>query len=109
MAASPNGTPSVSQRRNRANQFVVLASGLDESEALTIRADARVSGATLFAGARLDYELGSMPYAYLAPARGVIAVNGIRLEVGDGIAMRNETRLMIAAEQDSEVIVVETA
>jgi len=44
---------------DRANQFVVLASGLPgDGDALPIRADARVLGATLLAGARLEHELG---------------------------------------------------
>jgi hypothetical protein len=68
-----------------------------------------VSGATLLAGAQLTYELGTLPYAYLAPTRGSVTVNGVRLALGDGIAVHNEARLAISAEQDSEVIVVATA
>jgi redox-sensitive bicupin YhaK (pirin superfamily) len=97
-------------KHDRANQFVVLASGLsDDSEALPIRADARVLGATLRAGARLAYELGDLRYAYLAPARGAVEVNGLHLAVGDGIAAFDEPRLTISAEEDSEVILVVTA
>jgi quercetin 2,3-dioxygenase len=97
-------------REDRANQFVVLASGLpDDSEALPIRADARVLGATLLAGAQVEHELGVFRHAYLAPARGAIEANGFRLAVGDGIAALDEPRLMISAEEDSEVILVVTA
>lgn len=107
------GKPRWNTRRfpkaDRADQFVVLASGLaGDSEALAIRANARVSGATLSAGARLVYELGALPYAYLAPTRGVVAVNGIRLAVGDGIAVRDEPRLTISSDRESEVIAVAT-
>ena len=108
------GEPRWSTRRfpkaDRANQLVVLASGLsDDSEALPIRADARVLGATLLAGAQVHYELGSFRYAYLAPARGAVEVNGVRLTVGDGIAARDEPRLAISAEAASEVVLVVTA
>jgi redox-sensitive bicupin YhaK (pirin superfamily) len=97
-------------KADRANNFVVLASGLaGDSEALPIRADARVLGATLLAGARLERELNGFRYAYVAPARGVVEVNGHRLAVGDGIAAIDERGLTILAEEDSELILVETA
>ena len=97
-------------RQDRANQFVVLASGLSaDSEALPIRADARVLGATLPAGVRVQYQLEDFRYAYLAPARGAVEVNGFRLAVGDGIAALDETDLTISAKKDSEVILVVTA
>jgi redox-sensitive bicupin YhaK (pirin superfamily) len=97
-------------KQDRANQLVVLASGLPgDSDALPIRADARVLGATLLAGAQVRHELGALRHAYLAPARGAVAVNGIRLSVGDGIAALDEPRLAISAEEDSEVILVATA
>jgi quercetin 2,3-dioxygenase len=86
-------------KQDRANQFVVLASGLSaDSEALPIRADARVL-----------YQLEDFRYAYLAPARGAVEVNGFRLAVGDGIAALDETDLTISATEDSEVILVVSA
>jgi redox-sensitive bicupin YhaK (pirin superfamily) len=96
-------------KHDRANQFVVLASGLPgDSKALPLRADARVLGATLRAGIRVPYELGDFRYAYLAPTRGAVEVNGLRLAVGDGIAALDELHLTISAEEDSEVILVVT-
>ena len=84
-------------RQDRFNHFVVLASGLSaDNEALPIRADARVLGATLRAGARVYYELNDFRHAYLAPARGAVEVNGFRLAVSDGIAARDETRLTLS-------------
>jgi redox-sensitive bicupin YhaK (pirin superfamily) len=97
-------------KADRANHLVVLASGWRGDEgALPIRADARVLGATLFVGARLEHELGGLRHAYVAPARGVVEVNGHRLVVGDGIAAVDERRLTILAEEESELILVETA
>jgi redox-sensitive bicupin YhaK (pirin superfamily) len=107
------GEPHWNTRRfpkaDRADQFVVLASGLsDDSDALPIRADARVLGATLRAGAQVRHELGDFRYAYLAPTRGALEVNGLRLAVGDGIAALDELHLTISAKEDSEVILVVT-
>jgi redox-sensitive bicupin YhaK (pirin superfamily) len=96
-------------KTDRANRFVVLASGLPgDEDALSIRADARVLGATLLAGVRLEHELSGFRRAYVAPARGIVEVNGHRLSVGDGIAAIDERRLTIFAEEDSELILVET-
>jgi redox-sensitive bicupin YhaK (pirin superfamily) len=107
-------TPQWDTRRfpkvDRANRLVVLASGLPgDGDALPIRADARVLGATLLAGARIEHELGGLRHAYIAPARGVVQVNGHRIAVGDGIAATDEHRLTMVAQEDSELIVVEAA
>src|SRR5580698_8289469 len=96
-------------KADRANRLVVLASGFPEDvDALPIRADARVLGAMLLAGSRLTYTMGEFRFAYLAPALGVVTVNGQRLKVGDGIAARYEAALTIAAEEDSEFVLVAT-
>jgi redox-sensitive bicupin YhaK (pirin superfamily) len=107
------GEPHWDSRRfpqaDRANQLVVLASGFPEDvDALPIGADARVFGATLLAGSELTYAMGDFRYAYLAPALGVVTVNGQRLKAGDGIAARYEATLTIAAEEDSEFVLVAT-
>jgi redox-sensitive bicupin YhaK (pirin superfamily) len=106
------GTPQWSTRAfpkaDRANQLVVLASGPPhDADALPIRADARVLGATLLASARIEHELGGFRHAYLAPARGLVEVNGHRLAVGDGIAATDEPRLTIFAREDSDLVLVE--
>jgi redox-sensitive bicupin YhaK (pirin superfamily) len=108
------GTPQWDTRRfpkaDRANQLVVLASGLSgDGEVLPIRADARVLGATLLAGARIEHDLSGLRHAYVAPARGVVEVNGHSLAVGDGIAAIDERRLTMVAQKDSELILVEAA
>ena len=107
------GTPHWDTRRfpkaDRANQLVVLASGVaGDGDALAIRADARVLGATLLAGARIERELGELRHAYIAPTHGAVEVNGHRLAVGDGIAAVDEPRLTICAQEDAELILVET-
>ncbi len=97
-------------KADRANQFIVLASGLaEDGDALPIDADARVLGATLLAGRRLDQDLVGFTHAYLAPTRGAVTVNGKRLTLGDGIAATGEARLTIQAEEDSEIVLVVVA
>jgi len=108
----PGGTPRWDSRKfpknDRAGRLIALASGdLNDAEALEIRADARVLGATLLAGTTATHTLDRFRHAYLAPAQGVIVVNGQRVAVGDGIAVSDEPELTIRAEEDAELILVE--
>jgi redox-sensitive bicupin YhaK (pirin superfamily) len=95
---------------DRAGRFVTLASGLPgDDEALPIRTDARVAGATLKAGQTMEYVLGRNRHAYLAPAVGSVEVNGVRLEARDGAAVIDEDVLRITALKDAEVVLVDAA
>ena len=108
------GTPRWGHRRfpkiDRAGKLIALASGdSSETEALQIRADARVLGATLPAGTTVTHPLGRFRFSYLAPAQGVVLVNGQRVAVGDGIATIDERELDIMAEEDAEFVLVEAS
>ena len=95
---------------DRSGRFVALASGFEaDSEALPIRTDARVLGATLKAGETAEYELGATRNAYLVPAVGTVEVNGVRLEARDGAAIQKEAVLRVTALEDSELVLVDAA
>jgi redox-sensitive bicupin YhaK (pirin superfamily) len=94
---------------DRAGKFVTLASGLGDADALPIRTDARVAGATLRAGETTEYPLGRDRFAYLVPAVGAIEVNGVRLDARDGAAVRDQDVLTVKALEDSEVVLVDAA
>jgi len=97
-------------KTDRAGRFVTLASGLPgDGEALPIRADARVAGATLKAGETTEYALGEGRHAYVVPAVGAVEVNGVRLDARDGAAVRDEPVLRITAINDAEVVLVDAA
>lgn len=94
----------------RAGQFVVLASGHEaDSDALRIRADARLVAATLQAGQTAEYPLGRLRKAYLVAAKGAIEVNGLPAAERDGVAIAEEELVRVTALQDSEVILVDVA
>jgi quercetin 2,3-dioxygenase len=94
---------------DRAGRFVTLASGLpSDADALLIRADARLSGATLTAGQTVEYVLGAGRKAYLVPAAGVVEVNGVRVAARDGAAVQDEAVLCIKAIEDAEIVLVDT-
>ena len=87
-----------------------LASGFDsDGEALPIRTDARVLGATLHAGETVEYPLGRERHGYLVPAKGSVEVNGVRLDARDGAAIRGEAGLHIRALDDAELVLVDAA
>ncbi|MCF7202096.1 pirin family protein [Pseudomonas oligotrophica] len=92
----------------RAGAFVTLASGIPgDDDALPIRADARLAAATLAAGQRTGYAIGSGRKVYLVPARGRIRVNGVLAAAGDGVAVRDEAQLDVEALEDSEIVLVD--
>lgn len=96
-------------KAERSGRFVVLASGRPgDDEALAIRADARVLGASLKAGETAEYALGEGRHAYLAAAAGSVEINGVRLETRDGAAVRDEPTLRVRALADAEVVLVDT-
>lgn len=95
---------------DRAGQFVVLASGVEgDGDALPIRTDARVLGATIKAGKTAEYRLGAGHHAYLVPATGAILVNGVRIEARDGAAVADEPVLTVTAIEDAEIVLVDAA
>jgi quercetin 2,3-dioxygenase len=94
---------------DRAGSFVALASGrTGDDDALPIRADARVLGATLMAGQSARYDLAPGRHAYLAVAGGEVEVNGVTLEARDGAAILDEPVLEVRAVRDAELVLVET-
>jgi redox-sensitive bicupin YhaK (pirin superfamily) len=93
-----------------AGRFMPLASGFaGDDEALPIRAEARVLGATLKAGATAEYRLGGGRHGYLVPAVGSVEINGVRIGTRDGAAITDESVLKIEALEDSELVFVDAA
>jgi len=93
----------------RAGRFITLASGMDDDDALPIRADARVLGATLKAGDSATYELAAGRHLYLVPASGAVEVNGVRVNARDGAAIADVETLTVTALEDSEIVLVDAA
>ena len=95
---------------DRAGRLVTLASGIaGDEDALPIRADARVLGATLKAGAQVGYVFGEQRHGYLVPATGAVEVNGVRIDARDGAAISREAVVKIKALEDAEIVLVDAA
>ena len=96
---------------DRAGQFVPLASGVaNDDDALPIRTDARVLGATVKAGESVTYTPRTADrHLYLVPATGSIRVGNIEAHARDGIAITKEDSITITALEDSELVLVDAA
>ena len=96
---------------DRAGQFVPLASGVaNDDDALPIRTDARVLGATVKAGESVTYTPRTADrHLYLVPATGSIRVGDIEAQARDGIAITKEDSITITALEDSELVLVDAA
>jgi redox-sensitive bicupin YhaK (pirin superfamily) len=93
---------------DREGQAVVLASGFEEdTDALPIRARARVLGATLPANESIEYPLSPDRVSYLVAARGRLAVNGVRLDQRDGAAISGEAAIVLTSFEDAEILFVD--
>ena len=109
---APGGAPNWGQRQfpkaDRSQQFITLASGMAGDDALPIRANARVAGASVKVGESVTYMLEPGRHAYLVPATGRIRVNGVDAEARDGVAIKDEPVITIEALDDAELVLVDS-
>jgi redox-sensitive bicupin YhaK (pirin superfamily) len=95
-------------KQDRSGRFVTLASGVEQDgDALPLRADARVLGATLKAGETAEYLLAEGRRGYLVPALGSVEVNGVLLVERDGAAIESERVVRVTAIEDAEIVLVD--
>lgn len=95
-------------KESRSGAWQVLASGIEgDTDALPIRTNARVVGATIKAGESLSYEVGAGRYAYLVPATGAIEIDGHRANARDGVAIK-EGQITVTALEDAEIVLVDS-
>lgn len=96
-------------KNDRSGRFVTLASGMSKDEdALRIRADARVLGATVKAGERLVLELDPDRHAYLVSAQGSVEIDGVVVSARDGAAITGVDKVGIVGVQDAEIVLVDS-
>lgn len=95
-------------KEDRDGHFVTLASGIvDDTDALPIRARARVLGASLKSGDTVTYETTSDRHLYLVPATGKVRVGDVEASARDGVAITGLQRIEVTALEDSELVLVD--
>ncbi|WP_404368572.1 pirin family protein [Sphingomonas sp. MMS24-J45] len=94
---------------DRSGKFVTLASGFaEDTDALPIRADARVLAAMVRAGETITHDVAPGRHAYLVPATGRIEIDGQTFEARDGAAMDGGQTVTITALEDAELVLVDS-
>jgi quercetin 2,3-dioxygenase len=106
MGADPAWGAMPFPKESREGKFQLLASGNADDGALTINSDAKVFGATVPAGESITFETSPRRHLYMVPS-GKVRVNGHEANARDGVAIVDEERLTIEADEDAELVLVE--
>lgn len=89
----------------RDGSFQLLASGADDGS-LNIYADARIYGAVAKPGTPITFKADPSRHLYMVPS-GSILVNGKAANARDGIAITGEEQIIIEADEEAELVLVD--
>lgn len=84
-------------------QLIISPDGADGS--LRVRQDARVYAALIDGQESASVTLANNRHAYVHVARGQVELNGLALQEGDGVRVRDEHTLSLSHGVDAEVLV----
>jgi redox-sensitive bicupin YhaK (pirin superfamily) len=84
-------------RAEKQNRLRLIASHDGREDSTRINQDASVYASLLDSGKSLDLDLKPGRYAWVQLVKGELDVNGTRLKKGDGAAISNESKLMLAS------------
>jgi redox-sensitive bicupin YhaK (pirin superfamily) len=100
---------SISQT-DRTGHFAPLVSGYGAKGALPIRSDLEVYGTVLPKHAATTFEFPTGHCGHLVPATGAVAVNGQRVDLREGLVIRDEASIaIVVAQADAELVLIVTA
>lgn len=107
-----NLAPGVEQRKftfsDRHNKLLKAISK-DGGDAVLVNGDAHISVSALDQGTKLEYEIGNRRGLYFYLISGRLQINGEMLQTGDNAQIVDESNLEIVAQENSEIIFVDTA
>lgn len=93
---------SAEKKRGRL-QLIISPTG--EQGSLLVRQDARVYAALIDGDETTTLELAANRYAYVHVASGSVQLNGLQLQAGDGVRVREEHLLTLSHGNNAEVLV----
>ncbi|TNE60139.1 MAG: pirin family protein [Alphaproteobacteria bacterium] len=93
----------------RSNELNLFVSGDGREGSTEIRQDADLYTSTLDAGKEIVHRFEKGRLGWLQLARGVLDVNGERLEAGDGVALAEEDLLAVKALESAEFLLFDMA
>ena len=91
------------QKKRGCLQLIISPDGANGS--LRVRQDARVYAGLIDGKETATLTLAANRYAYVHVARGNVELNGVQLQEGDGVRVRNEQALTLSNGVDAEVLV----
>ncbi len=106
-------TPSYEQKgfpeKERQGRFRLVVSPDGQEGSLKVHQDVRLYSTLLGKGERTEYALAPGRNAWLQVARGSGSLNGVELKAGDGVAVSEESRLVLAANEPLEALLFDLA
>ncbi|SEH11361.1 hypothetical protein SAMN05428974_0203 [Sphingopyxis sp. YR583] len=104
------GPPSYEQKSFAAgdrNRWITIASGDGRDASLTLRQDAMMAIARLDDGAQIERELDPHRGYWIQLVEGIVILNGTEMRAGDGAAMTEEISLVIRADTEAEILLMD--
>jgi quercetin 2,3-dioxygenase len=95
--------------KDRANQFLLLASGDGRDDSIPIHQDADLYSTVLTAGGRATLPLREGRHVWVQIARGSVRLNGHDLAGGDGAAIADESTVALQSPEPAEVLLFDLA
>lgn len=93
----------------RQGRWRVVASPDARDGSLTVHQDVVLSSTLLGKGEQAGYTLAPGRHAWLQLARGRGTLNGVELKAGDGVAVSQESRLVLTASEPVEALLFDLA
>ena len=106
-------TPSYEQKgfpeKERQGRFRLVVSPDGQEGSLKVHQDLRLYSTLLGKGEQTEYVLAPGRHAWLQVARGSGSLNGVELKAGDGVAVSEESRLVLSANAPLEALLFDLA
>ena len=93
----------------RKGRWRVVASPDARDGSLTVNQDVLLHGTLLGKGEQAEYSLAPGRHAWVQLARGRGTLNGMELKAGDGVAVSEESRLVLSASEPLEALLFDLA
>jgi len=106
---APNYTDRTLDPNAMENRLELVAAQNGGDGALPLFQDALLYAARLASGKAIHYDIDAGRFAWVQVARGVLDLNGVALNAGDGAAVNDESSLEIASREDAEFLLFDLA
>ncbi len=83
----------------KVNTWILLASKTGEQDSLPIQQDVKLYTLSLAPGSTIDRQLDANRYGWIQVMEGDLTLNDEQLHAGDGVALDQELRITLKAEQ----------